>query len=799
MSTSDLALLHQWHTRRNARAFHELAVRHTPMVYATCRRVLRNDSSAEDVTQECFELLATAKRPPKTQLPAWLHRVATNRSLDKLRSAGSRAQREREYAELQKGHGEIEWDDLYTHIDEIIDELTDHTRHAIVATFLENRSQTAVAGELGVTPQAVNKRIARGIETIRTQLRKRGIEVTATALSTLMTEKIVEAAVPPALASSVGKIALVSSSRLATAGGKLAGVFTSGKLLVAAMVIAIVLASSLLLNRETESIALIETTEIAEVAGPAPAVEDDLPEIEAQSGVRDNQVSEDEESDDNREAKEVAPLAEEVEAVQEKAPPEPVTVSVSGYVVDEEGLAISGAYVSLAPPDSQIEDKTSSSVEQKPMSHQSISNSRGFFSFSVAVSSISHIKLSASAPGYSSSKNTTLSANDDRTHYDALLTLTAGTILYGEIRDPNGRPVPSAVVISKAFDSENSSSFGAGPFAVTDSKGRFLLGFSQPGATTLEFRIGALGTTLIHDVPVGVDDIVVLRWPEGATLEGAVTGASQYDAGELVMVLQGRITIESFGGSSSGSGMTYMSPILEDGRYRIERISTAQRYKAHIRNADGDVLTSKIPLEAFEEGKTQVFDYFLEQTVTLTGVVRGAISGQPLRDIKVRWRSLDDPNLTDVVEIDDEGAYRFELRAPAGRYAVYPTFITHDLPEYQENYGRTITTEPGTDQSVHLTFLDPVTRTVLVVNNFGEPIEGVQVLYNEENHSWSMGWKTDETGRFTYHGVRPYVEAHLKVSSSPRESYWSVVTETFTAEPGDVFEEEVVVISSPED
>ena len=110
MSTSDLALLHQWRTRHDARAFNELAARHTPMVYATCRRVLRDESSAEDVTQECFEMLATAKRPPKSQLPAWLHRVATNRSLDKLRTAHRRMQREREYVELQKGHDEIEWD-----------------------------------------------------------------------------------------------------------------------------------------------------------------------------------------------------------------------------------------------------------------------------------------------------------------------------------------------------------------------------------------------------------------------------------------------------------------------------------------------------------------------------------------------------------------------------------------------------------------------------------------------------------------------------------------------------------------
>lgn len=56
-----------------------------------------------------------------------------------------------------------------------------------------------------------------------------------------------------------------------------------------------------------------------------------------------------------------------------------------------------------------------------------------------------------------------------------------------------------------------------------------------------------------------------------------------------------------------------------------------------------------------------------------------------------------------------------------------------------------------------------------------------------------MGWKTDESGRFTYHGVRPYVEAHLTVYVSGSR-YERGQTESFAAEPGEAFEEEVVVL-----
>lgn len=262
MSTSDLALLHQWRTRHDARAFNELAARHTPMVYATCRRVLRDESSAEDVTQECFEMLATAKRPPKSQLPAWLHRVATNRSLDKLRTARRRMQREREYVELQKGHDEIEWDDVYTHIDEIIDDLPDKSRHVIIATFMESRSQTAVASELGVSPQAVNKRISRGIETIRTQLRKRGIEVSAAMLVTLMSENIVQAAVPTLVSAGIGKLALAGGSALSPPTGALTGsLVTKGLLaLVTAGVVVTVAVSAT--NKKTQTLPELDSQDL---------------------------------------------------------------------------------------------------------------------------------------------------------------------------------------------------------------------------------------------------------------------------------------------------------------------------------------------------------------------------------------------------------------------------------------------------------------------------------------------------------------------------------------------------------
>ena len=94
---SDLNLLHRWTDRGDARAFREIVSRYAPMVYGTCTRILRNATEAEDVTQECFEVLARTRKQPRQHLAAWLHRVATNRSLNRATSEQLRKTREMVY------------------------------------------------------------------------------------------------------------------------------------------------------------------------------------------------------------------------------------------------------------------------------------------------------------------------------------------------------------------------------------------------------------------------------------------------------------------------------------------------------------------------------------------------------------------------------------------------------------------------------------------------------------------------------------------------------------------------------
>src|SRR3954467_4373908 len=80
---TDAQLVGRYAERRDAAAFEVLVWRHGPMVWATCRRILRHQHDIEDAFQATF--LALARTAGKLSTPqavgGWLHQVATNASL----------------------------------------------------------------------------------------------------------------------------------------------------------------------------------------------------------------------------------------------------------------------------------------------------------------------------------------------------------------------------------------------------------------------------------------------------------------------------------------------------------------------------------------------------------------------------------------------------------------------------------------------------------------------------------------------------------------------------------------------
>jgi len=213
MSGTDQDLLMRWVNRHDAEAFREIAARHSAMVYATCQRILGNDADAEDAAQECFEVLALKGRKAGKYLGAWLHRVATNLSLERLRAEKRRKAREARFAAQKVLTTEPQWGDIYGFVDEAVAELPDKLRVPIVLHFFENQTHDEIARAIGTSRQTVTYRIGKGIEVVRKSLKKRGVPVATSALAAMMGAKLAEGvSVPASLTTVLGKLAIAGTA-----------------------------------------------------------------------------------------------------------------------------------------------------------------------------------------------------------------------------------------------------------------------------------------------------------------------------------------------------------------------------------------------------------------------------------------------------------------------------------------------------------------------------------------------------------------------------------------------------------
>jgi len=250
MNKTDLSLLERFRCRGDANAFAEIAVRYQDFVYGTCLRILGNAADSQDVSQECFLRLLRKADTVQTSLGGWLHRCATDLSIDELRGRAARKNREEVSVQMngQSNHesdsAAPSWQELGPHLDRALDELPDDLREVVVEHFLRRRAQAEIAKDLGVSKMTVSRRLQDGIEQLRQNLKRAGVVASAAVLAALMTENASAAAAPAALAASLSKLTILAATESSTAAGaaaaSVAGIGSLVKVLVAALAVAVV-------------------------------------------------------------------------------------------------------------------------------------------------------------------------------------------------------------------------------------------------------------------------------------------------------------------------------------------------------------------------------------------------------------------------------------------------------------------------------------------------------------------------------------------------------------------------------
>ena len=232
--TTDSELLRRYADTRSEEAFAELVRRHVNLVYSAALRQVNGDAHlAQDVAQTVFTDLArkAGSLARREVLTGWLYTSAHFAATKIVRTENRRRDREEQFMresihETAPEVGRVtpcapDWEKIRPSLDEVMHELKEADREAILLRYFENRPFAEIGGKFGLNENAALMRVERALEKLRAVFLRRGIAAT-TALASVISANAVQIA--PA-----GLAATLTSASLAGAG---TGTFTLLKIMI---------------------------------------------------------------------------------------------------------------------------------------------------------------------------------------------------------------------------------------------------------------------------------------------------------------------------------------------------------------------------------------------------------------------------------------------------------------------------------------------------------------------------------------------------------------------------------------
>jgi RNA polymerase sigma factor (sigma-70 family) len=212
--TEDAELLRRYAEERSEAAFAELVQRHLPLVYSVALRQVEGDAHlAEDVAQTVFAGLArkagALSRHPV--LSGWLYRSTQFAAIDVMRSERRRRAREQEAQTMHElsnsSDAQMDAEKIRPVLDQVMGELNDGDRDAVMLRFFEGRPFSDIGGKLRLTEDAARMRVDRALDKLRERLVQRGVTSTTAVLATTLANQAAVSA-PAGLAAAVTGTAL---------------------------------------------------------------------------------------------------------------------------------------------------------------------------------------------------------------------------------------------------------------------------------------------------------------------------------------------------------------------------------------------------------------------------------------------------------------------------------------------------------------------------------------------------------------------------------------------------------------
>ncbi|GMV92132.1 MAG: hypothetical protein AMXMBFR82_19100 [Candidatus Hydrogenedentota bacterium] len=721
MTASDQALLERWYVHRDAEAFKTIAQRHAGMVYATCRRVLRNASDAEEVAQECFEVLCSTHRRPNKNLASWLHTVATNRAINRIRSDKRRAEKISAYTLESRPNAEIEWNDLYDLVDEAIAELPPDLSEPIVRHFFEDESHDDIAQSLGLTRSAVTHRIHRAVDRLRNALQRRGVEIAAGALSVLLAKSTAAEAIPHTLTVSIAKLALAGPAVTTSAAG---ATIVAAKIVFACLLTAVA------------GFVVWKGLERKEPAS-------DTPSVTAFA------TTQHESPDSSRDAAQTPSLPSGssdiaramTQALADAGADSSATTAITGRVyIVETGEPVSGMEIVLEPlgdrPEPQATVRT---------------NGDGTYRMTVPVPGEYHIRRSYSHPGLPSPEiePRTIRIAEGQVVEDLDFPIVMGIRVSGICVDEQGNPVSGAQIEGR--DRDNYRSLES---YITGEDGRFTLaGFPKTPRFTIDAEVrGKLVSDLYGPTPLkggDVKDVRVVMRPV-ASIAGTVVDASGRPLpGIRVSANPMEQELQRYVGNAT-------EETASDGAFRLEGLAPGN-HRVFLQVPDASILRKPATGPEFIElasgesvtGLRLVYEDPDSVGLTIAGRVVDA-KGAPIANAEVRSHGAD--------------AFRLTQSNDAGEFLIggLPDITVTLVAEHAEHAKATTENVAAGTTGLQLVMDDLGTLEGQVVDAVtGEPVEQFELVHLDTTTRNHVGERTrmrpqiDPEGRFRIDNVAP--------------------------------------------
>ena len=504
MSSTDEELVRRWMERQDAEAFMEIASRYSGMVYATCKRILGNATEAEDVAQECFEILAQKGGKAGRYLGAWLHKVATNRALKHIRAEKRRKDRETRFVTERESTSEVQWNDIYAYVDEAVAELPEKLRVPIVLHFFENRTHDAIAETIGTSRTTVTYRIRKGVEEIRRSLKRRGVIAPTVVLTSLLAKHLAAEAAPATVTVTLGKLALAGTSAAASGAAgtsatgiaALGGALVAKKIILATILISCAVVGIVVMQQPERKVSTAgELTEPSAGSGAAlrgaPLVPPAVPPEESISGT----------------------------VIVEEADESTPGATVSGRVVDTDALSVPNARVMLLPEADNRKDKmdiptaAGGADTDEGGAFEITEVSPGTYSFFVLVRTVT-----GSQALWAINDPLTVAAGEKLTGVEVVIRGKEEGVIEGHARDPAGIGIRGVTAICRIREEHIAGR------TTTETSGQYRFERLNEGTVNITFQHDEYEFAFLEDVPVGTTDADVVMVRKGS-VSGTVMDA----------------------------------------------------------------------------------------------------------------------------------------------------------------------------------------------------------------------------------------------------------------------------------